>query len=178
MCCVDPERLSDSPERTPSRADEAEAKGKRCCPAARVLSRGARAPLSAGALDSRRTPWEDRRRKPELRREDGREGVEIMRSIVLGLLVMATAAGCAAARNTPAQELACERWGACNRFYTITLDRIELDGRLVVNAYLVDSARFSECVREAAADQVRRGAAPVPQAVVLVKIYGCQGGAM
>ena len=29
-----------------------------------------------------------------------------------------------------------------------------------------------------AADQVRRGAAPVPQAVVLVKIYGCLGGAM
>lgn len=29
-----------------------------------------------------------------------------------------------------------------------------------------------------AADQGRRGAAPVPQAVVLVKIYGCLGGAM
>jgi hypothetical protein len=39
------------------------------------------------------------------------KGVEIMRSIVLGLLMMATAAGCAAARNTPAQELAWERWG-------------------------------------------------------------------
>ena len=101
-----------------------------------------------------------------------------MRSIVLGLLMMATAAGCAAARNTPAQELAWERWGACNRFSTITLDRIELDGRLVVNGYEVDGARFSACVREAADDQIRRGAAPVPQAVVLVKNYGCQGGAM
>ena len=29
-----------------------------------------------------------------------------------------------------------------------------------------------------AADQVRRGAAPGPQAVVLVKIYGRRGGAM
>jgi TolA-binding protein len=104
--------------------------------------------------------------------------VEIMRSIVLGLLMMATAAGCAAARNTPAQELAWERWGACNRFSTITLERIDLDGRLVVNGYQVDGARFSSCVREAAADHVRRGAAPVPQAVVLVKIYGCLGGAM
>jgi hypothetical protein len=101
-----------------------------------------------------------------------------MRSIVLGLLVMATAAGCAAARNTPAQELAWERWGACNHFSTITIDRIELDGRLVVNAYEVDQARFAGCVRGAADDQIRRGAAPVPQAVVLVKIYGCQGGAM
>jgi TolA-binding protein len=104
--------------------------------------------------------------------------VEIMRSIVLGLLMMATAAGCATARNTPAQELAWERWGACNRFSTIVLDRIDLDGRLVVNAYKVDGARFSACVNEAAADQVRRGAAPVPQAVVLVKNYGCQGDAM
>ncbi len=101
-----------------------------------------------------------------------------MRSIVLGLLVMATAAGCAAARNTPAQDLAWERWGACNHLSTISLDRIEMDGRLVVNAYEVDGARFAACVREAADDQIRRGVAPVPQAVVLVKNYGCQGGAM
>lgn len=101
-----------------------------------------------------------------------------MRSIVLGLLVMAGAAGCAAARNTPAQELAWERWGACNRFSTITIERIELDGRLVVNGFEVDGALFSACVREAAADQVRRGVGNVPQAVVLVKNYGCQGGAM
>jgi hypothetical protein len=101
-----------------------------------------------------------------------------MRSIALGILVIATAAGCAAARNTPAQELAWERWGACNHVSTITLDRIDLDGRLVVNGYQVDEARFSACVREAAADQVRRGAAPMPQSVLLVKIYGCQGGPM
>lgn len=101
-----------------------------------------------------------------------------MRSIVLGLLMVATAAGCAAARNTAAQELGWERWGACNHFSTITFERIELDGRLVVGAYEVDSARFAACVREAADDQIRRGAAPVPQAVVLVKNYGCQGGGM
>ena len=101
-----------------------------------------------------------------------------MRSIVLGLLMVATAAGCAAARNTPAQDLAWERWGACNHLSTITFERIELDGRLVVGAYEVDGARLAACVREAADDQIRRGAAPVPQAVVLVKNYGCQGGAM
>jgi len=101
-----------------------------------------------------------------------------MRSIVLGLLVMAAAAGCAAARNTPAQELAWERWGVCNHFSTITIDRIELDGRLVVNGFEVDGARFAACVREAAADQVRRGGVKMPQALVLVKIYGCDGGAM
>ena len=101
-----------------------------------------------------------------------------MRSIVLSLMLVATAAGCAAARNTPAQELAWERWGACNHFSTITIDRIDLDGRLVVIGYEVDGARFSACVREAADDQIRRGATPVPQAVVLVKNYECSGGAM
>ena len=101
-----------------------------------------------------------------------------MRSIVLGLMLVAAVAGCAAARNTPAQDLAWERWGTCNHFSTITFERIELDGRLVVAAYEVDHARFAACVREAADDQIRRGAVPVPQSVVLVKNYGCQGGAM
>ena len=101
-----------------------------------------------------------------------------MRSIVLSLMLVAAAAGCAAARNTPAQDLAWDRWGACNHFSTITIERVELDGRLVVNGYEVDGARFSACVREAADDQIRRGATPVPQAVVLVKNYECSGGAM
>lgn len=101
-----------------------------------------------------------------------------MRSIVLGLLMMAAAAGCAAARNTPTQDLGWERWGACNHFSTITIERIELDGRLVVAAYEVDGARFSACIHEAAAGQVRRGGVGMPQSLVLVKNYGCQGGAM
>ena len=101
-----------------------------------------------------------------------------MRSIVLSLMLVAAVAGCAAARNTPAQDLAWERWGACNRFPTIAFERIELDGRLVVGAYEVDGAPFAACVRGAADEQIRRGAAPVPQAVVFVRNYGCQGGAM
>jgi hypothetical protein len=101
-----------------------------------------------------------------------------MRSIVLSLMLAAAVAGCAAARNTPAQDLAWERWGTCNHFSTITFERIELDGRLIVGAYEVDGAQFEACVRGAADEQIRRGAAPVPQAVVLVKNYGCQGGAM
>ncbi len=102
-----------------------------------------------------------------------------MRTIVPRLLLLVMmAAGCATAGNTPAQDLAWERWGACNHFTTITLDRVNQDGRLVVTAYQVDGASFTACVHEAAADQVRRGAAAVPQAIVLVKNYGCLGGAM
>jgi hypothetical protein len=102
-----------------------------------------------------------------------------MRSIVPGLLVLMMAAtGCATAGNTPAQVLAWERWGACNHFSTITLDRVDQDGRLVVTAYQVDGAPFTACVQEAAAAQVRSGAAAVPQVIVLVKNHECQGGAM
>jgi hypothetical protein len=100
-----------------------------------------------------------------------------MRTIVLVVLAL-MAVGCATSGNTPAQDLAWERWGACNRFPTIAFERIEMDGRLVVGAYEVDGAPFAACVRGAADEQIRRGAAPVPQAVVLVKNYGCHGGAM
>ena len=47
----------------------------------------------------------------------------------------------------------------------------------MVLAYQVDGGPFSACVQEAAAAQVRRGAA-MPQTVVLVRNYGCLGGAM
>jgi hypothetical protein len=102
-----------------------------------------------------------------------------IRSIALGLLaLMVVATGCATAGNTPAQVLAWERWEACNHFPTITLDRVDQDGRLVVTAYQVDGAPFTTCVREAAAAQVHRGAAAMPQVIVLVKNQECQGGAM
>lgn len=95
-------------------------------------------------------------------------------AVVLGIL----AAGCATSGNTPAQNLALERWGACNHSGTISLERVDLDGRLVVLAYQVDGVPFAACVEEAAAAQVRRGIAGVPRSVVLVKNYGCMGGAM
>jgi hypothetical protein len=102
-----------------------------------------------------------------------------MRAMALSLLMVAViGAGCAAARNTPAQDLAWERWKACDHFAAITLERIDLDGRLVVTGYEHEAAPFTTCVREAAADQARRQASAGPTAAVLVKLYGCVGGAM
>jgi len=103
-----------------------------------------------------------------------------MRSIALVLLGVSSmvATGCAAARNTPAQDLSWERWRACDRFSTIALDRIDTDGRLVVKGYEVEAAPFTACVQAVAADQARRGDAASPDAAVLVKLYGCMGGAM
>src|SRR5712691_13016147 len=104
---------------------------------------------------------------------------ETMGSIVLSLLIVAiTAVGCATAGNTLTQDLGWERWKACDRFSTIALDRIDLDGRLVVTGYEHEAAPFTACVREAGDDQVRRGVATASQTAVLVKLYGCQGGAM
>ena len=102
-----------------------------------------------------------------------------MRSTALGLLVgVVVAYGCATVHNTPAQNLSWERWRACDHFTTIALDRVDADGRLVVKGYQYEAAPFTACVREAAADQVRRGVSAGSPAVVLVKLYGCLGGAM
>src|SRR5215510_14906571 len=98
-------------------------------------------------------------------------------SIVLALLVTtSTAAGCSLVGNTPAQDLSWERWRACDRFATIALDRIDTDGRLVVKGQELEAAPFRACVNQVAADQARRGVAASPDAVVLVKLYGCIGG--
>jgi hypothetical protein len=98
-------------------------------------------------------------------------------SIALALLVTtSTFVGCASVGNTPAQELSWERWKACDRFATIALDRIDTDGRLVVKGQELEAAPFTACVRTVAADQARRGVATSPEAVVLVKLYGCIGG--
>jgi hypothetical protein len=105
---------------------------------------------------------------------------ETMRSRAFGLLaVVAVAAiGCATAHNTPAQDLSWERWKVCDHFTTVSLDRVDGDGRLVVKGQQYEAAPFTTCVREVAAEQVRRGATAESQVALLVKIYGCLGGAM
>ena len=100
-----------------------------------------------------------------------------MGALAVGFLVMAASTGCASMGNSPAQELAWERWRACDRFSTISLERIEMDGRLIVTGQEMEAAAFTTCVRESAATQARQGvAAAAPVSLVLVKIFGCTGG--
>ena len=99
-----------------------------------------------------------------------------MRIIVLSALMMMAAAGCASVQNTPAQDLAWERWRTCDHFATVRLERIDMDGRLVVTGYEHEATPFSACVLEAAARQGGGGLAVPPQSLVLVKLFGCQGG--
>jgi hypothetical protein len=102
-----------------------------------------------------------------------------MRSTLHSLAVVAVlGSACATTGNTRAQDLAWERWRTCDHFSTIALDRIDLDGRLVVKGQQVEAGPFTACVAEAAADQVRRGVTDRPAAPLLVKLYGCMGGAM
>ena len=101
-----------------------------------------------------------------------------MRSTVLALLVLTAASGCTLAQNTRAQDLSWERWKTCDRFPTIALDRIDTDGRIVVKGYEIEAQPFTACVQTVAADQARRGVAASADAPVLVKLYGCMGGAM
>jgi hypothetical protein len=101
-----------------------------------------------------------------------------MRASVWSLfLVMAASPGCATVGNSPAQDLAWERWQTCDRFSTISLERIDMDGRLIVTGQAMEAAAFTACVRDSAAAQGRQGVvAAAPASLVLVKIFGCQGG--
>lgn len=102
-----------------------------------------------------------------------------MRAMVFSSLMLAMiVAGCAGTRNTSAQDLAWERWKVCDHFAAIALERIDPDGRLVVAGYEHEAAPFTTCVREAAAAQASRGVSAGLTTAVLVKLYGCLGGAM
>ncbi len=70
-------------------------------------------------------------------------------------------------QNTPAQDLAWERWYACNRFASVRLNRIELDGRIWVNYRVTGEYRlWVECIQEAAKKQAGRTKRVVTQDVV------------
>jgi hypothetical protein len=61
-------------------------------------------------------------------------------------------------RNTPAQDLAWDRWKKCDRFPTITLKEILTNGDIWVwTQYGSDLAAWQECERAARTEQVRTG---------------------
>jgi hypothetical protein len=87
-----------------------------------------------------------------------REGWEqVVARIILMSLVVAVA-GCASMMNTPAQDLAWDRWKLCDRFPTVTLKDIKVNGDLWVWTYYgTDYAAWQACERAARAEQVRTG---------------------
>ena len=66
-------------------------------------------------------------------------------------------AGCAAAQNSLAQEMAWERWKKCDRFPTVTLKEIRTDGQIWVwTHHGTDLAAWRECDTAAKAEQASR----------------------
>jgi len=53
------------------------------------------------------------------------------------------------------QALAFQRWRRCDTFATITLQRIDLDGRVIVTGGETDQGRFLECMAAEAREQQR-----------------------
>jgi hypothetical protein len=92
-------------------------------------------------------------------------------SIATLFLAIATLAGCAGAQNTLAQDLAWDRWKACEPKFTphVTLAYIRLDGQVFVNYRTGgELAAVGECLKTAGQEQAKRGPVVVPQIVGLV----------
>jgi hypothetical protein len=65
------------------------------------------------------------------------------------------AAGCTTGAQTMEQDLAYQRWRHCDTFATITLQRIDLDGRVIVTGRETEQPRFLECMAAEAREQQR-----------------------
>jgi len=94
----------------------------------------------------------------EARRADR---VKAARQVVAVSLVLA-AAGCMTGAQTFEQDLAYQRWKRCDTFTTITLQRIDTDGRVVVLSRTPDQYPFLRCM----ADQAREQQKSKPNLVV------------
>ena len=64
-------------------------------------------------------------------------------------------AGCTYGAQTMEQALAFQRWRRCDTFATITLQRIDLDGRVIVTGRETEEPRFLECMAAEAREQQR-----------------------
>ncbi len=73
---------------------------------------------------------------------------------VLGLGLSVLASGCAGLRNTPAQDLAYERWRRCEvRVPGLQIQQVDGDGRIwFMHLGAWDRAAMLECLREAGRD--------------------------
>ena len=80
---------------------------------------------------------------------------------VAAFLVLA-AAGCMTGAQTFEQDLAYQRWKRCDNFATVTLQRIDTDGRVVVLSRTPDQYPFLRCM----ADQAREQQKSKPDLVV------------
>src|SRR5262245_13135769 len=95
----------------------------------------------------------------------------LLRTPILLVLPFLFGAACASTPDTPAQQLASERWEKCRGTAAVTLREIRPDGQIW---YSVTDSRyqaFQECERRVAAEQRARRvtSGPTPESAVVVK---------
>jgi hypothetical protein len=71
----------------------------------------------------------------------------------LSTCIVLVAAGCTTGAETFAQDLAYQRWQRCNTFATIVLQRISLDGRVIVTGRETEQYPFLHCMAEQVGEQ-------------------------
>jgi hypothetical protein len=71
-------------------------------------------------------------------------------------------AGCLTGAQTFEQDLAYQRWKRCDTFATITLERIDTDGRVIVSGRAAEKDPFLRCM----ADEARLQQKSKPDLVV------------
>ena len=81
--------------------------------------------------------------------------------------VVLLAAGCLTGAQTMEQDLALQRWKRCDTFSTIVLQRIDLDGRVIVAGRGAEENAFLSCM----ADQAREQRRSKPDLVVPEPIF-------
>ena len=71
----------------------------------------------------------------------------------LAVAAAVAAAGCMTGAQTFEQDLAYQRWQRCDTFATITLQRIDTDGRVIVSGRSADQYPFLRCMAEQVLEQ-------------------------
>ena len=80
----------------------------------------------------------------------------MIRTRSLGIGIALLVAGCLTGAQTMEQDLALQRWKRCDTFSTIVLQRIDLDGRVIVMGRPgPDDNPFLSCMAEQAREQRR-----------------------
>lgn len=91
----------------------------------------------------------------------------MIRTRPLGIGTALLAAGCLTGAQTMEQDLALQRWKRCDTFSTIVLQRINLDGRVIVSGRGPEDNAFLSCM----ADQAREQRRSKPDLVVPEPIF-------
>ena len=82
-----------------------------------------------------------------------------LRLVSATLVIVCVFAGCSlGVRNTPAQDLAWERWYKCNHFASVIVDRIEPNGQIWYRYRVTgESSAFQQCMRDTLNEQKQAG---------------------